>query len=40
MVDKIIPVMRHKCGKVIGHLDEGSLLALNHMISVVVGIAD
>ncbi len=40
MVDKIIPVMRHKCGKVIGHLDEGSLIALNHMISVVVGIAD
>ena len=40
MVDKIIPVMRNKCGKVIGHLDEGSLLALNHMISVVVGIAD
>ena len=40
MVDKIIPVMRNKCGKVIGRLDEGSLLALNHMISVVVGIAD
>ena len=40
MVDKIIPVMRHKCGKVIGRLDEGSLIALNHMISVVVGIAD
>jgi mRNA interferase MazF len=40
MVDKIIPVIRHKCGKVIGQLDEGSLIALNHMISVVVGIAD
>ncbi len=40
MVDKIIPVMRTKCGKVIGRLDEGSLVALNHMISVVVGIAD
>ena len=40
MVDKIIPVMRQKCGKVIGRLDEGSLVALNHMISVVVGLAD
>lgn len=40
MVDKIIPVLRNKCGKVIGRLDEGSLVALNHMISVVVGIAD
>jgi mRNA interferase MazF len=40
MVDKIIPMMRTKCGKVIGRLDEGSLVALNHMISVVVGIAD
>src|SRR5665213_3859435 len=29
MVDKIIPVLRNKCGKVIGHLDEGSLVALN-----------
>jgi mRNA interferase MazF len=40
MVDKIIPVMRSKCGRVIGHLDEGSLVALNHMLSVVIGIAD
>jgi hypothetical protein len=33
-------MMRTKCGKVIGRLDEGSLVALNHMSSVVVGIAD
>jgi mRNA interferase MazF len=40
MVDKITPMMRSKCGRVIGHLDEGSLIALNHMLSVVIGIAD
>jgi hypothetical protein len=35
-----MPMMRNKCSKVIGRLDEGSLVALNHMISVVVGLAD
>ena len=40
MVDKILAVLRGKCGEVIGHLDEGALIALNHMISVVIGIAD
>jgi hypothetical protein len=31
---------RESCGKVIGHIDKGSLIALNHMLSVIVGIAD
>jgi len=40
MVDKMVALPREKCGKVIGHIDKGSLIALNHMPSVIVGIAD
>ena len=40
MVDKITPVLRVKCGAVIGALDQGTLIALNTMLSVVIGIAD
>jgi mRNA interferase MazF len=40
MVDKIIALPREKCGKAIGHIDQASLIALNHMLSVVIGIAD
>ena len=40
MVDKIIPIPRRKCGPVIGHLDQGSVIALNRMLSVMIGIAD
>jgi mRNA interferase MazF len=40
MVDKIIAIPRDKCGMVIGRLDEGALIALNHMLSVVIGLAD
>lgn len=40
MVDKIVAMPREKCGKVIGRIDEGELIALNHMLSVIVGIAD
>ena len=40
MVDKIVAIARAKCGAVIGRLDESSILALNHMLSVMVGIAD
>ena len=40
MIDKIIAMPRDKCGRIIGHVDEPSLIALNHMLSVVVGIAD
>ena len=40
MIDKIIAIPREKCGAVIGSLDERALIALNHMLAVVVGIAD
>jgi len=40
MVDKIVAISREKCGAVIGCLDEGALIALNHMLAVVIGIAD
>ncbi len=40
MVDKILPVMRGKCGRVIGQLDRASLSALNQIIAIVTGIAD
>ena len=40
MVDKIIAMPRRKCGAVIGHLDQNAVIALNHMLSVTLGIAD
>jgi mRNA interferase MazF len=40
MVDKIIAMPRGKCGKAIGRIDPTSLIALNHMLSVVIGLAD
>ena len=40
MVDKIVAVPRAKCGKVVGKLDEKARIALDHMVSVVVGLAD
>lgn len=40
MIDKIVAMPRAKCGASIGHLDARDLLALNHMIAVVVGLAD
>jgi len=40
MVDKITAIARSKCGKVVGRLDDGVMLALNHVISAVCGIAD
>jgi mRNA interferase MazF len=40
MVDKIIAYPREKCGIVIGSLDQATLIALNHMLAVMVGIAD
>ena len=40
MVDKIVAVPRVKCGKVVGKLDEKARIALDHMVSVVVGLAD
>jgi mRNA interferase MazF len=40
MADKIMTIPRAKCGQVIGRLDDGSIVALNHMLSVVLGLAD
>ena len=40
MVDKITPILRIKCGAVVGALDQATLIALNNMLSVVIGIAD
>ncbi|MFZ0207167.1 MAG: type II toxin-antitoxin system PemK/MazF family toxin [Roseiarcus sp.] len=40
MIDKIVAMPREKCGRVIGRIDESAVIPLNHMLSVVVGIAD
>ena len=40
MVEKILAVPREKCGPTVGRLDETALIALNHMLSVVIGLAD
>jgi mRNA interferase MazF len=40
MVDKIVAMPREKCGRVIGRIEETELIALNHMLSVVIGLAD
>jgi mRNA interferase MazF len=40
MVDKIVAMPREKCGAAIGRIDESALIALNHLLSVVIGLAD
>jgi mRNA interferase MazF len=40
MVDKVTAMPREKCGRVIGRINETELIALNHMLTVVIGIAD
>ena len=40
MVDKIIALPRETCGRVIGRIDETARIALNHILSVIIGIAD
>jgi mRNA interferase MazF len=40
MADKIIATRRDKFGKVIGRLDEATMLALGAMLAFVVGVAD
>ena len=40
MIDKIVAIPRKKCGRVIGRLNESERIALNHMLAVVIGIAD
>ena len=40
MVDKITAYPREKCGPVIGAVDQATLIKLNNMLAVMVGIAD
>ncbi len=40
MVEKIVALPREKCSAKIGRLDDATLIALNHRLSVVIGIAD
>ena len=40
MVDKILAMPREKCGKVIGRMEQISVVALNNMLSVMIGLAD
>ncbi len=40
MIDKIIAYPRAKCGAVIGRLSQQDMLALNSMLSVMIGLAD
>ena len=40
MVDKIVALPRTTCGDPIGSLDQRAMIALNHMLAVIIGIAD
>jgi mRNA interferase MazF len=40
MIDKIFAVRRVKCGARIGQIDDATLIGLNRMLGLVVGIAD
>lgn len=40
MVDKIVALPRRKCGAVIGRIDTRSVVVLNGMLSVMLGLAD
>lgn len=40
MVDKIVALPREKCGHAIGRIEETTRIALNAMLSVVIGLAD
>ncbi len=40
MIDKILAYPRTKCGAVIGRLSSQDMLALNNMLSVMIGLAD
>lgn len=40
MVDKIIATRRDKCGKVIGRLDEATMMALGPLLTFVMGMGD
>ena len=40
MVDKIMAYPREKCGPIIGAIGQSTLIALNNMLAVMIGIAD
>ena len=40
MVDKIAALPRDKCSRPVGSLDKAAMIALNHMLAVMIGIAD
>ena len=40
MVDKVVALPRAKCGRVVGRIGDAPLIALNHMLSVMIGLAD
>ena len=40
MIDKVMAFPRKKCGRVIGRLDSATVVAINHMLSVMFGLAD
>jgi mRNA interferase MazF len=40
MVDKIMAMPRVKCGRTLGRIGETTRIALNHMLLVVIGLAD
>jgi mRNA interferase MazF len=40
MVDKVVAMPRAKVAKTIGRIDDASLLSLNRMLSIVLGLAD
>ena len=40
MVDKLIAMPRAKCRRIMGKVDDAGIIALNHMLSVVIGLAD
>lgn len=40
MVDKIVAIPRAKASAPIGSLDKSAMIALNHMLAVMIGIAD
>ena len=40
MVDKIVAIPREKCGTIIGRIEGATLIALDRLLAVVIGIAD
>ena len=40
MVDKIVALPRDKCSPPVGALEKSAMIVLNHMLAVIIGIAD